>query len=245
MPEPITTAALIGAGGSIISGLTSFFGGKRSTDTSAKVARENLEKQLAWERERATNSYQWTAQDLEKAGFNKNLLNMNAGAAVTGGITPQMPDTSGYQRGMEGIGNTIKDALNTVFAVKTKLAELRNLEAETDKTQTQSSLNEAIAATEAKRKGLISKQTENMIIKNSIDDLRYKLDEKYSESERFLKIGQQLTSIAKDIVTPLAQLYGFGKISKGLQNIKGKPFNGYKMNNKLDIYDPRNGEVIW
>lgn len=245
--DPTVGAGLIGATGSVINGITSFIGGKQATDMSATIARENLNKQLAWEREKATNAYQWAAKDLEKAGFNKNLLNMNAGAAVTGGITPQMFDTSGYQKGIEGLGNTVKDALNTVFAVKTKLAELKNIDAQTTETKSKSALNTALAATEAARKGLISKQTENQIIKNASEQLRLQLDEKYSESERFLGIGKQLTGMARDIVTPLAQMYGFGKLSKGLNKIKkNKPnFKGFKMNKRGDIYNPNTGEVIW
>lgn len=240
--EPITTAALIGAGAGVFNGITSFFGGQKAADKSVEISRQNMKDQLAWEREKATNAYQWAAEDLEKAGLNKNLLNMHAGAAVAGSLTPQMPDTSGYQTAYNSMGNMIKDTLNTAIGVKEKIAQINNIEASTAKTQEDSALSRAMAITEAAKAGYIDAQTAHELLKKESTRMRNELDSKYSEYERMLGIGKQVSGIIRDVTTPLAQFFGLGKFGNMLKGVKQK---GYGMTQNGSIYNKRTGEIMW
>lgn len=113
-----------------------------SSYKSAKVARENLEKQLAWERERATNAHQWEMQDLRKAGLNPILTATGGSGASTSPISPQMPDFSGYSRAGRAISNML-DIENQVNALKIQEATEKQIEAETDKTKVDSEVSKS------------------------------------------------------------------------------------------------------
>jgi len=92
--------------GGIIQGGASIFGANKSANT----AESNNERQLKWERERATNAHQWEIQDLEKAGLNP-ILSAGGSGAQTSGINPQMPDYSGYGKAGEAIATGIQNAI--------------------------------------------------------------------------------------------------------------------------------------
>lgn len=113
-----------------------------SSYKSAKVARENLAKQLAWERERATNAHQWEMQDLRKAGLNPILTATGGSGASTSSITPQMPDFSGYSRAGRAISNML-DIQNQANALDIQKATEKQIKAETDKTKADTKVSES------------------------------------------------------------------------------------------------------
>lgn len=102
----ITAAALIGAqaAGSLIGGAFSAYG----ADKQAKAQKQMLEKQLAWERERATNAHTWEVEDLKKAGLNPVLSAQGQGASTSAITTPDPP----YQAAYNQIGLMANEAVN-------------------------------------------------------------------------------------------------------------------------------------
>lgn len=113
----------LGAGallGGIATGIGGLIGGLKSADVSAEAARQNTEKQIAWERERSQNAHQWEIKDLEKAGINP-ILSAGGSGATTGGISPQLPDTSGITSAYQALGNGLNTGFNNfITAQQTK-----------------------------------------------------------------------------------------------------------------------------
>lgn len=121
--------------------------------TSADAAKRNTDKQIAWEKERAKNAHQWEVQDLQAAGLNP-VLSAGGSGAVTGSISPQMPDTSGYSQAGAKLANLIP----TITAIQNQQTNTAKQKAEINKINTENGLIELQKITEAARKNLISKQ---------------------------------------------------------------------------------------
>ncbi len=113
-----------------------------SSVLSSHASKANLQAQLAWERERATNAHQWEVEDLRKAGLNPILSATGGSGASTSSITPQMPDYSGVSRAGRAISNML-DLENQVNALKIQEATEKQIEAETDKTKVDSQVSKS------------------------------------------------------------------------------------------------------
>lgn len=113
-------------------GALSAVGGLYSAKQSAKASEEINERQIEWEREKATHAHQWEMQDLRAAGLNP-ILAAHSGAQ-TGSISAVQPDTSGYAQA----GNAIATAIQLQN-------ENKRVENETKATSAQAELNQAQA----------------------------------------------------------------------------------------------------
>lgn len=156
----------------VASGVASAVGNMFSADKSAEASQNNTKKQLAWERERATNAHQWEVQDLKAAGLNP-LLSAGGSGATTNSITPQMPDYSGYGRAGESLSQGLTNAIQANIQ-KEQLQMQRDLnEAEIGKLNA-----EANAINKAESPG---GKTESEIFKN------YAIAEKEKEEAKSIK----------------------------------------------------------
>lgn len=129
--------------GSVISGALGAGGAIFGSSQSANSANKLTQQQIAWERERAQNAHQWEVKDLQKAGINP-ILSAGGSGATTSGISGAMPDTSGYGKAI--------DAINSATTLKRTNAEIKNLDATTNKTNVESGLLTPKAEAEIREK---------------------------------------------------------------------------------------------
>lgn len=215
------------AGG--LSALGSTIGGIYGANSSREASRWNTQQQLAWEREKfaketelSNTEIQRRAADLEKAGINKIFATSDGASIPTAGsITPQIPDTSGYQKAGESIGNVLLSAINSAQQIQRTSEEISQIKAQTSNLDADSKLKGLQAISESYRKGLITAQTAKMLSETEINKLKYTSDKRWLDWERG-------SNIFKNISMPIISAIGaFGSLTK-LGEI-GKIFK--KMNN--------------
>lgn len=144
--EPTTAMAIAQGASSLLSAGSSIFGSKKSSKAAAQIAAM----QLAWEREKAQNSIQWSVQDALKAGINPAVaLNTNNNA---GGINPPMPDTKGYNDAGTALGQGLANTAKTMLQSRQVTAQEQVAESETKK-------NESEAIVNGVRAGIMPKET--------------------------------------------------------------------------------------
>ena len=117
--EPTTTAALIGAGGTLLGGLLGSKGQSAANAANLKIARE----QMAFQERMSSTAYQRSTKDLKKAGLNR-ILALGSPASSPAGAQATM------QNEKAAIGQAVQNAaLNA--------ATIQNIKAQTRKTNTE------------------------------------------------------------------------------------------------------------
>lgn len=112
----------------VLAGLAAVGAGAFSAGQQIIGAKGAADRQVRWERERATNAHQWEVKDLEAAGLNP-VLSATSGGATTGSIAPTVPDTSG----INSAANTLLQSIATDYDAKVKEAQAKNIDADTTK----------------------------------------------------------------------------------------------------------------
>lgn len=138
--DPITGAALIGGGASIL-------GGMSANKANSKEAKRNR----AWQEAMSNSAHQREAKDLEKAGLNR-ILSLGKGAPMGGG-SQAAP-----------MQNVAKDASESVIKGSLANAQKNNIQADTDQKGATASLQDAQTEMVNWQKRLINeqiKQTQN------------------------------------------------------------------------------------
>ena len=117
--EPTTTAALIGAGGTLLGGLFGSRGQSSANRANLKIARE----QMAFQERMSNTAYQRSSEDLKKAGLNR-ILALGSPASSPQGASATMQNEKAMLA--QAVQNA---ALNA--------ATIQNIKAQTKKTDTE------------------------------------------------------------------------------------------------------------
>lgn len=159
-------ASVIGSGISAVGGLIgNIFG--------ASSAKKRAREQMAFQERMANTQHQRQVKDLRAAGLNP-ILSANRGAAAPVGAMAPTPDYGGTaQKGLMNIVNSAIAAKQLEANVKQVNASVANQAAQAQAADTQSTLNIARAATEAKQQGLISQNTAKSAVETNLNQLDY------------------------------------------------------------------------
>ncbi len=150
-----------GAGSAAIAGGLGLAGSLYGANSASKAAGLSWKQQVLmamfqrdWEKEKMQNAYQWTVEDMEKAGLNPILATRN-GANSGGGITAGAGDTSG----LKSAGQIAAQGLSQIIpAAISAYSGLKSTENQTTQTETDAILKQAEAAkTVAETKNLPEK----------------------------------------------------------------------------------------
>lgn len=125
MIAPLVAGALVGAGGSLLSGI---FGGE-SEKAAAKDQRQ-------WEQHMYQNRYRMAVKDLKRAGLNPIL----AAGSLGGGGVP-----SGAAADMSDVGAGIRGAASSAMDYMIKKAEIATMESQVNKNQADAASAAAMA----------------------------------------------------------------------------------------------------
>lgn len=132
--------------------------------------------QKSWEKEKMQNAYQWTMQDMEKAGLNPILAATN-GANMGGSISQGAGDTSGLQ----SAGQIAAQGLQNIVSGATGMySQLKGVENQSTMTESDAMIKRAeatkiIAETENLPKKMKSEILRNLAEADKIDTERQHL----------------------------------------------------------------------
>ena len=192
----------------------SAIGGIASGAMSARAAREATEKQIEWERERATHAHQWEVQDLKAAGLNP-ILSAGGQGAVTGSISAPMPDYS-------GIANISQSSSAAEQARTAKKAQ-----------KSQEKLNEAAVKQAQAHAKLAENQATNSALDTQIKSAEFDAKKPMLDAEKNYRnstIGRGLTyaGMGGRDIAPLANILSLGIGGLAIRHAFGKATTALK-----------------
>lgn len=129
--DPVSAvSAIIGGGAGLISAGLNLWGNKKSQKRSISAQSALFNQQKAWEKEKMQNAWQWSMDDLQKAGLNPTLMMGNAsGATMAGSSTPGAVGTPSTNTNLIG---EISSALKISKELGLMDAQKENIDADTE-----------------------------------------------------------------------------------------------------------------
>lgn len=165
----------LGPWGAIAGGALGLAGSIYGANSASKAAGASWKQQVLmamfqrdWEKEKMQNAYQWTVEDMEKAGLNPILATRN-GANSGGGITTGAGDTSGLKSAGQIAAQGLSQIIPTAISAYTGL---KNTENQTTQTDADRILKLSEAAKNAEETPKIREKIESEINKNNADAKR-------------------------------------------------------------------------
>jgi len=110
--DPVTMAAIIGGGSSILGGILGNRSNAKQADKAMAFENSQAERQMAFQREMATTEYQRAVEDMRKAGINPIL------AAKGGNSSPSGAAGSGSTAHMENVLEPVNAALKQKYEMQ-------------------------------------------------------------------------------------------------------------------------------
>lgn len=133
--DPVTIGAIGAAGAGLVSSLW-------GAHKSASLTKAENAKNRAWEQQKMTSAWQWTVDDMKKAGINPVLMYGNAGGATMAGSTGTADPGDAYAQTGANVGNSLNSAAN-ILQLRKQKAEIENMEANTGLINAQSGKTDA------------------------------------------------------------------------------------------------------
>ena len=186
--DPVTTAAIIGAGASLL--------GSRS---SARQSQRNAREQMAFQANQSATGYQRAIADMKKAGLNPMLAAKLGPAPAMSGAMGSVPD----------YGSSITSGMNSGANVASSSAQVAKTQAETKRVQLETRIKELKDLPEATVKGMPYKvasffvQTIMDAIGDDVTVIQGKAADELRSTFRYLK--NQSVVFASEVVNKLAE----------------------------------------
>lgn len=197
--DPVTTAAIIGAGASFL--------GSRS---SARQSQRNAREQMAFQANQSATGYQRAIADMKKAGLNPMLAAKLGPAPAMSGAMGSVPD----------YGSSITSGMNAGASVAQSSAQFSKTQAETKRINLETRIKELKDLPEATVKGMPYKVASFFVntIMDAIGDdvtvIQGKASDELRTTFRYLK--NQSVVFASEVVNKLAE--ELAKARKGGNN---------------------------
>lgn len=180
-----------------INGVMGLIGNAQNYASSKKLMKRQHTYNKQYAEHVASNAMQWTAKDLEKAGFNRVLaVNNGANSTSGGGVgLPQAPDYAG----------SLQSAVQTYM-------DNKRIQNETEVADSTADLNDANATKARKESGVIDaktnqeiKESESRIVKNKAETNEIKSEIELNKEKTFLtveqayKVGWEKEKLAREL----------------------------------------------